>query len=75
MKARWLHEKELIGKVRSVKESIEKARHDLEQATREGKFEQAGQIKYDQLPKLERELAAAQDGFTAAQKGGGYLKE
>jgi ATP-dependent Clp protease ATP-binding subunit ClpB len=76
MKARWLHEKELVAKVRTAKEGIERAKHDLEKVTREGKFEQAGQIKYDQLPKLERELAAAQESFVAAQQGGGgYLKE
>ena len=38
-------------------------------------FEQAGRIKYDALPRLERELATAQEGFAAAQKDGGYLKE
>jgi ATP-dependent Clp protease ATP-binding subunit ClpB len=75
MKARWLREKELIGKVRAVKEAIEKAKLDLEKATREGRFEQAGRIKYDLLPKLERDLATAQNDFAAAQKNGGYLKE
>jgi ATP-dependent Clp protease ATP-binding subunit ClpB len=75
MKSRWLREKELIGQVRAAKESIERAKHELEQVTREGSFEQAGRIKYDALPRLERELATAQEGFAAAQKDGGYLKE
>ena len=76
MKAQWLREKELIGSVRTIKEKIERTRQELERATREGKFERAGQLKYDELPRLERELTAAQESITAAQTGGrAYLKE
>ncbi len=76
MKSKWLREKELIASVRTVKGRLEQARSDLERATREGKFERAGQLKYDEIPKLERDLTAAQDTITAAQKdGGAYLRE
>ena len=76
MKSKWLREKELIASVRTVKGRLEQARSDLERATREGKFERAGQLKYDEIPKLERDLTAAQDTITAAhQEGGGYLRE
>ena len=76
MKSKWLREKELIASVRTVKGRLEQARSDLERATREGKFERAGQLKYDEIPKLERDLTAAQDTITAAhQEGGAYLRE
>jgi ATP-dependent Clp protease ATP-binding subunit ClpB len=76
MKAQWLREKELIGVVRSAKEKIERARNDLERSTREGQFERAGQLKYDEIPKLERDVAEAQESITQAQLSGrGYLKE
>ncbi|MBL8605289.1 MAG: ATP-dependent chaperone ClpB [Myxococcales bacterium] len=76
MKAQWLREKELIGKVKSVKERAERARHDLETATRAGRYEDAGRIQYDVLPALDRELAAVQEEIAAARNGGSnYLKE
>ncbi len=76
MKAQWLREKELIGKVRDVKARAEKARHDLEAATRKGDYEGAGRIKYDVIPGLERELAAVQENINTARKAGAaYLKE
>lgn len=76
MKAQWLREKELIGKVKSVKERAEKARHDLETATRAGRYEDAGRIQYDVLPALDRELARVQEEIAVARNGGSnYLKE
>ena len=73
MKSKWLREKELIASVRTVKGRLEQARSDLERATREGQFERAGQLKYDEIPKLERDLTSAQDTITAAQKEGCLL--
>jgi ATP-dependent Clp protease ATP-binding subunit ClpB len=76
MKARWLHEKGLIGTVRGVKERIEASKAELEKATRTGRYEDAGRIQYEVQPGLEKELAAAHAAVAAAQKGGrGYLKE
>ena len=76
MKAQWLREKELINVVRAVKQRIEVARAELEQATRAGRYEAAGRVQYETLPRLERELAAAQEEITKAQAGGrAYLKE
>jgi len=76
MKAQWLREKELIEGVRTVKQRIEAAGVDLERATRTGKLEDAGRIKYEVLPKLEKELASAQQAIVDAQQSGrAYLKE
>lgn len=76
MKAQWLREKELIGQTRGVKEKLEKARVELEQATRTGRYEEAGRIQYDTIPTLERELAKTQAMITEAQSSGhAYLKE
>jgi ATP-dependent Clp protease ATP-binding subunit ClpB len=76
MKAQWMREKELIGKVRTIKERIEQARIEEEQATRRADLGRAAEIKYGVLPDLERQLKAAQEEIARVQKGGkSFLKE
>ncbi|MEZ4409677.1 MAG: ATP-dependent chaperone ClpB [Polyangiales bacterium] len=76
MKAQWLREKELIEQVRGFKEKLERARLDLEQATRAGRYEEAGRIQYDVIPGLERDQERAQAMIAEAQSSGrAYLKE
>ena len=76
MKAQWLREKELIAKVREVKEKIEKAKGELDRFTRQGQYEKAGELQYGTLPGLQRELDAQQAEIARVQKDGrGYLKE
>jgi ATP-dependent Clp protease ATP-binding subunit ClpB len=76
MKAQWLREKELIARVRAVKEKIERARGDLERFTRQGVYDKAAELQHGVIPSLEREMKAQQDEITKAQTNGrGYLKE
>jgi ATP-dependent Clp protease ATP-binding subunit ClpB len=76
MKAQWLREKEVISKVREVKERIEKARIEEERYTRGGDLGKAAEVKYGMLPELARQLAAAQDEIHKAQRSGkSFLKE
>ncbi|MFO0556377.1 MAG: AAA family ATPase, partial [Polyangiales bacterium] len=76
MKAQWLREKEVIAKVREVKERIEKARQDEERYTRGGDLGKAAEVKYGVLPELQRQLATAQEEIHKAQRSGkSFLKE
>jgi len=74
LRARWLGEKEALGKVSELKEQIEAATLELEQATRAYDLERAARIQYGQLPDLNRQLQGAE---TAIVSGGGnrLLKE
>jgi len=58
--ARWKAEKEKLHSAQKLKEQIEKARAELEQAQRKGDFTRAGELTYGIIPDLERKLAAAQ---------------
>ena len=51
----WKQEKKIIEEKRSLKEKIEQARVETERAEREGRLEQAAELKYGTLPWLERE--------------------
>lgn len=63
----WEKERAEIDEIKSVKESLEKARLELEQAQREGNFARAGELRYSQIPELERRLPS--DGGAEAAAG------
>ena len=56
MKANWENEKSGIGKVQSLREQIEATRGKIEQAENEYDLNKAAQLKYGELPRLEKEL-------------------
>ncbi len=57
LQARWDVEKQAIGRLRAVKEEIEKTRLAIDQAQREYDLNRAAELKYGKLAQLERELA------------------
>ncbi len=54
-KDQWQSEKKIIQEKRALKESIEETRHHTESAEREGRLEEAAELKYGSLPRLLRE--------------------
>lgn len=56
MKAQWEQEKKVIAEKRGLKEQIEQARREAANAEREGRLEQAAELKYSTLPRLEKEM-------------------
>ncbi len=59
LKARWEDEKEATNIAVKLREQIEQAKIKMERAEREYNLQQAAEIKYGELPKLEAELAKA----------------
>lgn len=58
----WKSEKSRLSGAASVKEELEKARLDLDNAKRSGDLTRAGQIQYEQIPALEKRLVSAEAG-------------
>ncbi len=58
--ARWQHEKAEIEKSRNAKERLEEAREQLLRHERTGEYEQAAQLRYGEIPELEKLIADAQ---------------
>jgi ATP-dependent Clp protease ATP-binding subunit ClpB len=71
LKARWEGEKQAVGKVRKVREEIERVKLEMERAERAYDLNQLAELRHGRLPQLERELAALE------KKGGerALLKE
>lgn len=56
LRAQWLSEKEVIQKIRDIKEQIEKTKIDSERAEREGDLTKAAELRYGRLLELQRAL-------------------
>lgn len=52
----WEQEKAEINAIKKVKEDLEKARIELDQAQRENNFGRAGELRYSVIPSLEAKL-------------------
>ncbi len=54
--ARWESEKQKLSAARDIKESLDQARSELEQAQRVGDLAKAGELSYGRIPELEAQL-------------------
>ena len=75
MKLRWQREKELIQSIRTLKEQIEKAHVDEQQAEREGNYARVAEIRYGRIQELENKLKAANAKLEDMQQNERMLKE
>ena len=67
---RWQNERDKIAAEGKIKEDLDAARLELEQAQRAGDLAKAGELQYGRIPELEKALAAA-----AGQAGNAMLRE
>src|SRR5437867_3587205 len=75
MKLRWQREKELIQSIRSLKEQIEQAHVQEQQAEREGNYARVAEIRYGKLQELDRQLKDANARLEQLQQNERMLKE
>jgi len=72
MKAQWQREKDAITAVRDLKEKLEQAHRDAERAERDADLQRAAELRYGEIPDLERALEDAEH-VTEGEKG--FLQE
>jgi len=75
MKAQWQREKDAIESVKTVRERLEQARVEAERAEREADLQRAAELRYGEIPQLERQLAEAEASEGAPDGGVQFLKE
>ena len=59
LSARWKAEKELISQVKEIKQQIDELRNEEQRREREGDLGRVAQIRYGEIPELEKRLAEA----------------
>jgi ATP-dependent Clp protease ATP-binding subunit ClpB len=72
MKAQWQKEKQAIQGVRELKMRLEEARVEAEKAERSAALERAAELRYGEIPGIEKELSALEgegDGSRIASDG------
>ncbi|MEJ2192453.1 MAG: ATP-dependent chaperone ClpB [Nitrospirota bacterium] len=75
LRAQWMSEKEIISRIRELKEAIENTRIESEQAEREGDLTRAAELRYGRLPELQRSLEEENARLQERQKQRKMLKE
>lgn len=75
LRVRWDLEKEALDTVTARKEELEAALKEIDEAQRQGELGRAAEIKYSVVPKIEKEIEAAQTKMNEAHEGPRLLKD
>jgi len=77
MKEQWQKEKDAIKGVSELKERLEQANSEMERAEREANLQRAAELRYGEIPEIERELAEHESAERERGEGSApvFLKE
>jgi ATP-dependent Clp protease ATP-binding subunit ClpB len=75
MTARWQAEKDAIASIRTLKEDLETRKGEAERFARDGDLTRASEIRYGQIPEIERRIEDATRALAELQVDGAMLKE
>ncbi|MDQ5952524.1 MAG: ATP-dependent Clp protease ATP-binding subunit ClpB, partial [Patescibacteria group bacterium] len=75
LELRWKGEKDLISKLRAIKNEVDKLTNEAEYEERRGNLERVAEIRYGQIPTKRSELAKFEDELKKFQAERGLLKE
>jgi ATP-dependent Clp protease ATP-binding subunit ClpB len=75
MKAQWQSEKEAIQAIRDAKERLEQAHREAERAERDADLQRAAELRYGEIPELERTVKEQEARLQELQSGTTMLKE
>jgi ATPases with chaperone activity, ATP-binding subunit len=75
LRARWEEQRALVRKIRALKERREVLQNESEQAQRQGDFGRAAELRFGEIPALEKELASVQETLRQSQAEGMFLRE
>jgi ATP-dependent Clp protease ATP-binding subunit ClpB len=75
LRAKWENEKGVITQISTLKAKLEETREAANRAEREGDLNRAAQLRYGELPQLQREIDAQSAKLAEMQKDGALLRE
>ncbi len=75
LQARWQSEKGAISAISEVKQKLDEARLQFEQAERRSDLEGAARLRYGEIPQLEQQLQRGEANLIEMQQQGAMLKE
>ena len=75
LKAHWQKEKEIIKELRDLKQRLEDKKEEAKQTEREGHLGRTAEIRYGEIPALEKEMEEKNRQLAEIQKEGKMLPE
>lgn len=75
LKTRWDSEKASVARLRKMREAMEEVKQSMERAERAYDLNRVAELRYGELPRLERELALEQEQLGKKQGESRLLKE
>jgi ATP-dependent Clp protease ATP-binding subunit ClpB len=75
MKQRWENEKQSIARTQEIKERIEQARAEAERAEKASALDRAAQLRYGEIPELQKQLDEQKLALAELQREGAMLDE
>ncbi|NLN53207.1 MAG: ATP-dependent chaperone ClpB, partial [Firmicutes bacterium] len=67
LRAQWDHEKQLLSSISSLREQLEQARTEMEQAQRDYDLNKVAEYQYGRIPALEKQLQEAESKLVAGE--------
>jgi ATP-dependent Clp protease ATP-binding subunit ClpB len=75
LKTHWQREKEIITKVSALKQQLEEKKEEAKRGEREGNLGRTAEIRYGEIPALEKEIEVKSGELEEARKEGKMLPE
>ncbi|HEX6161007.1 MAG TPA: AAA family ATPase, partial [Thermoanaerobaculia bacterium] len=75
LKAQWESEKGVIQQINDLKKKLDEVREEANRLEREGELNRVAELRYGQLPQMQREVEALNAKLVEMQKGGALLRE
>ncbi|HML80111.1 ATP-dependent chaperone ClpB [Geobacter sulfurreducens] len=75
LKGHWQREKDIIGRVSSLRQRLEEKREEAKKAEREGNLARTAEIRYGEIPAIEKEIADRNAELEDIRKEGKMLPE
>ena len=75
MRAKWQGQRDLLRKIQTNKEQIERLDGEARQAEREGDYGRVAEIRYGRIREAEKQIEALQEEYRLASANGSMIKE
>ncbi|HEX8618906.1 MAG TPA: ATP-dependent chaperone ClpB [Thermoanaerobaculia bacterium] len=75
LKAQWESEKNVINQINERKKKLDDLREEANRLEREGELNRVAELRYGQIPQLQREVDAENAKLAEMQKSGALLRE
>jgi ATP-dependent Clp protease ATP-binding subunit ClpB len=73
MKARWQNEKQAIDAIKEAKARLEEAHREAERAERDADLERAAELRYGEIPELEKLVGEMEERLMELHQAGGSM--